>query len=174
MKKVQENPIWPEIQQRNKKLLSFTLASFQPPSLKKFFFSVSSRSQIKAKWLWWIWNLMRQRATTVKFRSIIQFSRRPQVKCIFMLSVSGWQTRFVDSMKNSYSISFAVKQTSQPKILFKKKLFVVGENLIANCTTTRAKPHPHITWLINGKKVKRNKNPYTEKNQRQSLAKNVK
>lgn len=51
-----------------------------------------------------------------------------------------------------------VKQTGPPKIMFKKKLFVVGENLIANCTTTRAKPHPHITWLINGKKVKRNKN----------------
>lgn len=46
-----------------------------------------------------------------------------------------------------------VKQTGPPKIMFKKKLFVIGENLIANCSTTRAKPHPHITWLINGKKV---------------------
>lgn len=55
------------------------------------------------------------------------------------------------------SLILSVKQTGPPKILFKKKLFVVGENLIANCTTTRAKPHPHITWLINGKKVKRNK-----------------
>jgi hypothetical protein len=50
--------------------------------------------------------------------------------------------------------NFTVKQTGPPKIMFKKKLFVVGENLIANCTTTRAKPHPHITWQINGKKVK--------------------
>lgn len=54
------------------------------------------------------------------------------------------------------SLILSVKQTGPPKILFKKKLFVVGENLIANCTTTRAKPHPHITWLINGIKVKRN------------------
>jgi hypothetical protein len=50
--------------------------------------------------------------------------------------------------------NFTVKQTGPPKIMFKKNLFVVGENLIANCTTTRAKPHPHITWQINGKKVK--------------------
>lgn len=48
----------------------------------------------------------------------------------------------------------AVKQNGSPKIMFKKRLFVVGENLIANCTTTRAKPPPTITWLINGKKVK--------------------
>ncbi|CRK92443.1 CLUMA_CG006010, isoform A [Clunio marinus] len=54
---------------------------------------------------------------------------------------------------NEEHIHVIVKQTGSPKILFKKKLFVVGENLIANCTTTRAKPHPHITWLINGKKV---------------------
>lgn len=38
--------------------------------------------------------------------------------------------------------------------MFKKRLFVVGEKLIANCTTSRAKPAPHITWLVNGEKVK--------------------
>jgi CD80-like C2-set immunoglobulin domain len=54
-------------------------------------------------------------------------------------------------IKNSFAST--VKQNIQPKIYFKKQLFVVGENLIANCTTGRAKPHPHITWLINGKKV---------------------
>lgn len=47
-----------------------------------------------------------------------------------------------------------VKQTGPPKIMFKKRLFVVGEKLIANCTTSRAKPAPHITWLVNGEKVK--------------------
>lgn len=47
-----------------------------------------------------------------------------------------------------------MKQSGPPKIMFKKRLFVVGENLIANCTTTRAKPPPTITWLINGKKVR--------------------
>ncbi|CAG9802553.1 unnamed protein product [Chironomus riparius] len=50
-------------------------------------------------------------------------------------------------------IHVIVKQSGPPKIMFKKRLFVVGENLIANCTTTRAKPPPTITWLINGKKV---------------------
>lgn len=59
---------------------------------------------------------------------------------------------------NEISCSFSllcatVKQTGAPKIMFKKRLFVVGEKLIANCTTTRARPAPHITWLINGKKV---------------------
>jgi len=52
----------------------------------------------------------------------------------------------------------AVKQTAAPKILFKQRVFVVGEYFIANCTTTRAKPVPHIQWLINGKKVKKQHN----------------
>ena len=30
---------------------------------------------------------------------------------------------------------------------------MVGERLIANCTTSRAKPIPHITWLIDCKMV---------------------
>lgn len=54
---------------------------------------------------------------------------------------------------NEEHLHVIVKQTGPPRILFKKKQFLVGENLIANCTTTRAKPHPHITWLINGIKV---------------------
>ena len=52
--------------------------------------------------------------------------------------------------------------------MFKEKAFYVGDKLIANCTTTRSKPHPHITWLINGKKVKRNKNVEHEKKTRKA------
>lgn len=71
-----------------------------------------------------------------------------------------------------FHLFYLVKQNGPPKILFKKKLFVVGEHLIANCTTSRAKPHPHITWLINGKKVKRNKIVLQEKRiKKQSLNK---
>lgn len=47
----------------------------------------------------------------------------------------------------------SVSQNGPPSIVFKKRQFYVGEKLIANCTTTRSKPVPHITWLINGKKV---------------------
>ncbi|CAD7084608.1 unnamed protein product [Hermetia illucens] len=44
-------------------------------------------------------------------------------------------------------------QTGPPRISFNKRHFFVGERLIANCTTSKARPAPHITWLINGKKV---------------------
>uniref|UniRef100_A0A336L907 CSON002041 protein n=1 Tax=Culicoides sonorensis TaxID=179676 RepID=A0A336L907_CULSO len=44
-------------------------------------------------------------------------------------------------------------QTGPPRITFKKRQFFIGEKLIANCTTSKAQPAPHITWLINGKKV---------------------
>lgn len=48
---------------------------------------------------------------------------------------------------------FKVPQNTPPVIHFAKKQFYVGEKLVANCTTSRAKPVPHVVWLINGKKV---------------------
>ncbi|XP_055381170.1 probable cyclin-dependent serine/threonine-protein kinase DDB_G0292550 isoform X2 [Condylostylus longicornis] len=45
-------------------------------------------------------------------------------------------------------------QSGPPAIKFKKKPpFYIGDQLIALCNTTVARPIPHITWLINGKKV---------------------
>ncbi|XP_055699185.1 uncharacterized protein LOC129799383 [Phlebotomus papatasi] len=44
-------------------------------------------------------------------------------------------------------------QTGPPRISFSKRQFFIGENLVANCTTSKSRPAPHITWLINGKKV---------------------
>ncbi|XP_023291038.2 uncharacterized protein LOC111674613 isoform X2 [Lucilia cuprina] len=45
-------------------------------------------------------------------------------------------------------------QTGPPVIRFRKRSPVaIGERLMALCNTTRARPAPHITWLINGKKV---------------------
>lgn len=49
----------------------------------------------------------------------------------------------------------SVPQTGPPKITFSKRQFTIGENLVANCTTSKAHPAPHITWLINGKQVSR-------------------
>lgn len=67
------------------------------------------------------------------------------------------------SLHKFYFISFGydkhqqqqqtVPQTGPPRITFKKRQFFIGEKLIANCTTSKAQPAPHITWLINGKKV---------------------
>lgn len=51
------------------------------------------------------------------------------------------------------SSNISEPQTGPPKIAFSKRQFYIGENLEANCTTSRARPQPHITWLINGKKV---------------------
>lgn len=46
-----------------------------------------------------------------------------------------------------------VQQMGPPKITISKRQFMVGEKLLANCSTSKARPAPHITWLINGKKV---------------------
>ncbi|XP_078047747.1 cell adhesion molecule 1 [Augochlora pura] len=46
-----------------------------------------------------------------------------------------------------------VPQTENPKITFKKSMYVVGESLEANCTSSAAHPVPHLTWFINGKEV---------------------
>ncbi|XP_037943243.1 uncharacterized protein LOC119676088 [Teleopsis dalmanni] len=51
-------------------------------------------------------------------------------------------------------LSVFLPQTAPPTIKFRKRTpFAIGERLFALCNTTRARPAPHITWLINGKKV---------------------
>lgn len=44
-------------------------------------------------------------------------------------------------------------QEQEPTITFNKDTYEIGEVLEANCTTSPARPPPHITWLINGEKV---------------------
>lgn len=44
-------------------------------------------------------------------------------------------------------------QGYDPKITFGKAEYQVGEVLEANCTTSPARPPPHITWFINKQKV---------------------
>ncbi|XP_032672456.1 uncharacterized protein LOC116844691 isoform X1 [Odontomachus brunneus] len=46
-----------------------------------------------------------------------------------------------------------VPQTNNPKITFKKSVYVIGESLEANCSSSPARPVPYITWFINGKEV---------------------
>lgn len=47
-----------------------------------------------------------------------------------------------------------VQQQGPPKISLKKRQYTIDEQLLANCTTYKSRPAPHITWLINGVKVK--------------------
>ncbi|CRK92440.1 CLUMA_CG006007, isoform A [Clunio marinus] len=54
---------------------------------------------------------------------------------------------------NEEQVHVILPQNAPPTIVFKKRQFYIGEKLIANCTTSRSKPVPHIVWLINGKKV---------------------
>nr|XP_023021843.1 uncharacterized protein LOC111510185 [Leptinotarsa decemlineata] len=58
-------------------------------------------------------------------------------------------------MKDSDSKDLTViePQEGPPEITFNKSTYEIGEVLEANCTTTPAKPPPHITWLINNEKV---------------------
>ncbi|KAL6259696.1 uncharacterized protein LOC105430672 [Pogonomyrmex barbatus] len=44
-------------------------------------------------------------------------------------------------------------QNGIPKISFKKSVYVIGESLEANCTSSPARPVPYITWFINDKEV---------------------
>ncbi|XP_077262312.1 uncharacterized protein LOC143897487 isoform X1 [Temnothorax americanus] len=44
-------------------------------------------------------------------------------------------------------------QSKDPTIRFEKSVYVVGESLEVNCTSSPARPVPYITWFINGKEV---------------------
>ena len=50
-------------------------------------------------------------------------------------------------------MNFVELQDEDPRITFRKGIYVVGEYLEANCSSSPAYPAPHITWLINGKEV---------------------
>ncbi|XP_021694488.1 uncharacterized protein LOC5572379 [Aedes aegypti] len=54
---------------------------------------------------------------------------------------------------NDEPMHVMLPQKGPPSIEFAKKQLYYGDMLVANCTTSRAKPAPHITWLINGKQV---------------------
>uniref|UniRef100_A0A182PUX7 Ig-like domain-containing protein n=1 Tax=Anopheles epiroticus TaxID=199890 RepID=A0A182PUX7_9DIPT len=55
---------------------------------------------------------------------------------------------------NDEILNVMLPQKGPPTIEFAKKQLYYGDLLIANCTTSRARPSPHITWLINGKQVR--------------------
>ncbi|XP_038122612.1 uncharacterized protein LOC6041687 [Culex quinquefasciatus] len=54
---------------------------------------------------------------------------------------------------NDEPMHVMLPQKGPPSIEFAKNQLYYGDMLVANCTTSRARPAPHITWLINGKQV---------------------
>ncbi|XP_031624821.1 uncharacterized protein LOC116341720 [Contarinia nasturtii] len=63
------------------------------------------------------------------------------------------ETPIYTKESNIEQVHVIVQQTGPPKITFSQRQFTIGENLVSNCTTSKAHPAPHITWLINGKQV---------------------
>ncbi|KAF3427343.1 hypothetical protein E2986_04863 [Frieseomelitta varia] len=62
-------------------------------------------------------------------------------------------TPIYSKTSESVQLKVIVPQTEDPKITFKKREYMVGESLEANCTSSAAHPVPHLTWYINGKEV---------------------
>lgn len=73
--------------------------------------------------------------------------------CPYKIVILTLYTRICENTLIKQTNNKPVPQTGPPRITFKKRQFFIGEKLIANCTTSKAQPAPHITWLINGKKV---------------------
>lgn len=111
------------------------------------------------KWHWSTSTLMQQVCTSVKCHSSRQSSQKLQTrnKSTSFVSIDFHIILKCFSSLLTLSLSFlllcSVPQNAPPTIVFKKRQFYIGEKLVANCTTSRSKPVPHITWLINGKKV---------------------
>ncbi|XP_018363642.1 PREDICTED: uncharacterized protein LOC108761536 [Trachymyrmex cornetzi] len=54
---------------------------------------------------------------------------------------------------NPVQMKVIFPQNENPRITFKKSVYVVGESLEANCSSSPAHPVPYITWFINGEEV---------------------
>ncbi|XP_017845189.1 uncharacterized protein LOC108601774 [Drosophila busckii] len=79
----------------------------------------------------------------------VQFDLTGQFFCEVSTDTPIYTKASADELMNVY-----LPQTGPPTIKFRKRTpFAMGEKLFALCNTTRGRPAPHITWLINGKKV---------------------
>lgn len=110
--------------------------------------------------------LIQREYIIVKYLQTHRYSQKSPTRNKFTLLVS-WKKRSLQKLAGSLFRSFVtnyffspfplspfiVQQTGPPRITFSKRQFTIGENLVANCTTSKAHPAPHITWLINGKPV---------------------
>ncbi|KAH8310357.1 hypothetical protein KR044_000906 [Drosophila immigrans] len=90
----------------------------------------------------------RSNETQVTLKNV-QFDLSGQFYCEVSTDTPIFTKASADELMSVY-----LPQTAPPTIKFRKRTpFAIGEKLFALCNTTRGRPAPHITWLINGKKV---------------------
>ncbi|XP_029042339.1 uncharacterized protein LOC114875796 [Osmia bicornis bicornis] len=85
--------------------------------------------------------------TTIKLKDV-RFEASGSYSCLVSMT-----TPIYAQPSDIVQMKVIVPQTENPKITFKKGMYMVGEILEANCTSSAAHPVPHLTWYINGKEV---------------------
>ncbi|OAD52538.1 hypothetical protein WN48_00956, partial [Eufriesea mexicana] len=88
-----------------------------------------------------------ENGTTIKLKNV-RFEASGSYSCQVSMT-----TPIYSETSESVQMKVIVPQTENPKITFKKSMYVVGESLEANCTSSAAHPVPHLTWYINDKEV---------------------
>ncbi|XP_076627181.1 uncharacterized protein LOC143344726 [Colletes latitarsis] len=88
-----------------------------------------------------------ENGTTIKLKDV-RFEASGSYSCQVSMT-----TPIYTEASETVQMKVIVPQTENPKITFKKSMYVIGESLEANCTSSAAFPVPHLTWFINGKEV---------------------
>ncbi|KZC10122.1 hypothetical protein WN55_01105, partial [Dufourea novaeangliae] len=88
-----------------------------------------------------------ENGTTIKLKDV-RFETSGSYSCQVSMT-----TPIYTEASEPVQMKVIVPQTENPKITFKKSMYVVGESLEANCTSSAAHPVPHLTWYINDKEV---------------------
>ncbi|KAF5296401.1 hypothetical protein FQR65_LT01388 [Abscondita terminalis] len=80
--------------------------------------------------------------------SKLDFSASGSYSCIVSM-----ETPIFSKESESHELTVIELQDGDPVITFNKDTYEIGEILEANCTTSPARPPPHVTWLINNERV---------------------
>ncbi|XP_020278523.1 uncharacterized protein LOC109852097 [Pseudomyrmex gracilis] len=88
-----------------------------------------------------------QNGTTITLKDV-RFEATGSYTCVVTMT-----TPIYSAISDPVQIKVIFPQKTKPKITFKKNMYVVGESLEANCTSSVAHPVPYITWFINGKEL---------------------
>lgn len=88
-----------------------------------------------------------ENGTTIKLKDV-GFAASGIYSCAVSTS-----TPIYTKPSDNVQMKVIVPQTENPKISFEKNVYVIGENLEANCSSSAALPVPHLTWFINGKEL---------------------
>ncbi|XP_076181624.1 uncharacterized protein LOC143153882 [Ptiloglossa arizonensis] len=88
-----------------------------------------------------------ENGTTIKLKDV-RFEASGSYSCQVSMT-----TPIYTEASEIVQMKVIVPQTENPKITFEKSVYMVGESLEANCTSSAAHPVPHLTWFINGKEV---------------------